>query len=81
MQALDHKSKSSFFYFGSLHGLPFEEREGLDGLSAYERYIYWGGYCNHGNILFPTWHRAYVLGIEKGTLVMYHCTQQRRRTM
>jgi hypothetical protein len=65
-QALPPASKLSYFYFGSLHGLPFEERAGLGGLSAYERYQYWGGYCNHGNVLFPTWHRAYVLGIEKG---------------
>lgn len=23
-----------------------------------------GGYCNHGNVLFPTWHRAYLLKVE-----------------
>ncbi|KAJ8131576.1 hypothetical protein O1611_g2051 [Lasiodiplodia mahajangana] len=25
---------------------------------------WWGGYCNHGNVLFPTWHRAYLVRIE-----------------
>ncbi|KAL7781933.1 putative tyrosinase [Trichoderma ceciliae] len=25
---------------------------------------WWGGYCNHGNVLFPTWHRAYLLRLE-----------------
>lgn len=25
---------------------------------------WWGGYCNHGNVLFPTWHRAYILRFE-----------------
>ncbi|KAL7620341.1 hypothetical protein AAE478_009335 [Parahypoxylon ruwenzoriense] len=24
----------------------------------------WGGYCNHGNVLFPTWHRAYLMRVE-----------------
>ena len=24
----------------------------------------WGGYCHHGNILFPTWHRVYLLRLE-----------------
>ncbi len=24
----------------------------------------WGGYCHHGNCLFPTWHRAYVQHLE-----------------
>jgi hypothetical protein len=23
-----------------------------------------GGYCQHGNILFPVWHRAYMLAFE-----------------
>jgi len=26
---------------------------------------YWGGYCNHNNVLFPTWHRVYVLKVEE----------------
>lgn len=25
---------------------------------------WWGGYCYHGQILFPTWHRAYVNRLE-----------------
>ncbi|KAJ2926541.1 hypothetical protein H1R20_g10554, partial [Candolleomyces eurysporus] len=24
----------------------------------------WGGYCNHGSVLFPLWHRPCVLAIE-----------------
>ena len=26
--------------------------------------MWWGGYCYHGQILFPTWHRAYVNRLE-----------------
>ncbi|WP_037066654.1 tyrosinase family protein [Pseudonocardia acaciae] len=47
----------SFFSLGGLHGEPF--RGAGWGTSAY-----WGGYCNHGNILFPTWHRVYLLKLE-----------------
>lgn len=41
----------SFFVLGGFHGEPF--RGAGWGNSAW-----WGGYCNHGNILFPTWHRV-----------------------
>ncbi|HET9441802.1 MAG TPA: tyrosinase family protein [Acidimicrobiales bacterium] len=47
----------SFFTIGGYHGEPF--RGAGWGSSAY-----WGGYCNHGNVLFPTWHRAYLLRLE-----------------
>lgn len=48
----------SFFVLGGYHGEPF--RGGGWGNSQY-----WGGYCNHGNVLFPTWHRVYLLKVEK----------------
>ncbi|MGE5149425.1 MAG: tyrosinase family protein [Rhodospirillaceae bacterium] len=48
---------NSFFMIGGYHGEPFR---GAGWGSA----SYWGGYCNHGNILFPTWHRMYVLRLE-----------------
>ncbi|MER8929199.1 tyrosinase family protein [Mesorhizobium sp. M0767] len=48
---------NSFFMIGGFHGEPF--RGAGWGSSAY-----WGGYCNHGNVLFPTWHRAYLMRLE-----------------
>ena len=48
---------NSFFVIGGYHGEPF--RGAGWGSSAY-----WGGYCNHGNVLFPTWHRAYLARLE-----------------
>jgi tyrosinase len=48
---------NSFFVIGGYHGEPFR---GAGWGSA----AYWGGYCNHGNVLFPTWHRAYLLRVE-----------------
>jgi tyrosinase len=48
---------NSFFNIGGYHGEPFNEPGATNG-------EYWGGFCNHGNVLFPTWHRVYVLKIE-----------------
>ncbi|NQZ06448.1 MAG: tyrosinase family protein [Algicola sp.] len=58
IQALPPTDLNSFFVIGGYHGEPFEGQGKLDK-------HYWGGYCNHGNVLFPTWHRVYVLHIEK----------------
>jgi tyrosinase len=63
---LGHTDPNSFFNIGSLHGEPF--RGGGYGSAAW-----WGGWCNHGNILFPTWHRAYCLGIEDALRTIEGC--------
>jgi tyrosinase len=55
---LPPSSPHSFFKLAGYHGEPFQYRDGVD-------YMYWGGYCNHGNVLFPTWHRVYVLKVEE----------------
>jgi Common central domain of tyrosinase len=47
----------SFFTLGGYHGEPFR---GLGQTNPQ----YWGGYCHHGNVLFPTWHRVYLLKLE-----------------
>lgn len=49
---------NSFMTLGGYHGEPFTWRGSYDG-------NYWGGYCNHGNIFFPTWHRVYLHKLEK----------------
>lgn len=49
---------TSFFMLGGYHGEPFRGAGATDG-------SFWGGYCNHGNILFPTWHRVYILKVEE----------------
>jgi len=49
---------NSFWVIAGYHGEPFTgERWKVDGNS-------WGGYCQHANVLFPTWHRAYCLRLE-----------------
>ena len=47
----------SFFTIGGLHGEPFRG-------AGWGNPTYWGGYCNHGNVLFPVWHRAYLVALE-----------------
>lgn len=58
IKELDYKLDDSFFKIGGYHGEPF--RGGGWGNASY-----WGGYCNHGNVLFPTWHRVYLLRLEQ----------------
>lgn len=57
----------SFFVLGGYHGEPF--RGGGWGSSSY-----WGGYCNHGNVLFPTWHRVYLLKLEEALQSIPGCS-------
>ena len=62
---LDPSDQRSFFVLGGYHGEPFEYRPAVDQLDDTDRYPYWGGWCNHGNVLFPTWHRVYCLKVEE----------------
>jgi len=57
IQALDPDDENSFSRIGGYHGEPFQGKGVTDSQ-------WWGGYCNHGNVLFPTWHRAYLLRLE-----------------
>jgi tyrosinase len=48
----------SFFMIGGYHGEPFRDQGATDP-------AWWGGYCEHGTVLFPTWHRAYLYNLEQ----------------
>lgn len=61
VQSLAPEHRNAFERIGGLHGQPFVIRSGDDS--------YWGGWCNHRNVLFPTWHRAYILYLEKAMQV------------
>lgn len=65
IKALPPTDPKSFFVLGGYHGEPFQYRKQVDALSETDTYTYWGGYCNHGNVLFPTWHRIYVYKLEE----------------
>lgn len=65
IKELPPEDEHSFFRLGGYHGEPFQYRQAVDALPKEDAYTYWGGYCNHGNVLFPTWHRVYVLKVEE----------------
>lgn len=65
IQELSPDDKRSFFTLGGYHGEPFQLRDQVDALSPTDIYTYWGGWCNHGNVLFPTWHRVYLYKLEQ----------------
>ena len=68
IKALPADDPHSFSRLGGYHGEPF--RGAGWGNSAY-----WGGYCNHGNVLFPTWHRVYLLKLEEALQSVPGCAE------
>ena len=59
IQALPPSNPDSFESIAGYHGEPFTEKPPLPIND------YWGGFCQHNTILFPTWHRAVVLRLER----------------
>jgi tyrosinase len=57
----------SFFVIGGYHGEPFRGAGTTDGQT------WWGGYCEHGTVLFPTWHRAYLHRLEMALQSIQGC--------
>ncbi|KAH9889909.1 tyrosinase [Cubamyces lactineus] len=51
----------SFFQIGGIHGLPYIAWDGAGADDPAEA----SGYCTHGSVLFPTWHRPYVALFEQ----------------
>ena len=49
----------SHFGIGGIHGLPYAQWQGSGGTDPVSGSQF-GGYCTHGTVLFPTWHRPYV---------------------
>lgn len=58
----------SFFQIGGIHGLPYIQWEGSGSTKPVAGS--WGGYCTHGSMLFPTWHRPYVALFEVRSLLL-----------
>lgn len=66
IKALPPQDPNSFFMIGGYHGEPFRG-------AGWGNASYWGGYCNHGNVLFPTWHRAYLMRVENALRSVKGC--------
>lgn len=67
IQSLPAHDPDSFHEIGGYHGEPFR----LEPESHSEDW--WGGYCFHGSVLFPTWHRAYLLRLEQALRKVEGC--------
>ncbi|CAG8709016.1 7080_t:CDS:2, partial [Gigaspora rosea] len=63
-----HKDVRSFYQVAGIHGLPYEPYDGVTGVHEYNSSGWgkdrWGGYCHHGDSIFITWHRPYMLLFE-----------------
>lgn len=64
IKQLPPTNPNSFWSIASYHGMPFKSRQ-VDPLNPKSGTNVWGGYCQHGNVLFPTWHRFYCLRLEQ----------------
>lgn len=68
IKALPPDDPRSFFMLGGFHGEPFR------GQGTYDSAAWWGGYCQHGTVLFPTWHRAYLYRLEQALQSIDGCS-------
>ncbi len=62
MSRTPEKDATSFFQVGGIHGAPYVPWPGVSpdpNLPNLKK-----GYCTHGSVLFPTWHRPYVVLYE-----------------
>jgi len=58
----------SFFVLGGYHGEPFRG-------AGFGNSDFWGGYCQHGNVLFPIWHRIYLYKLEEALRSIPGCAE------
>ncbi|KAI1131069.1 Di-copper centre-containing protein [Nemania abortiva] len=60
LQKKDPVAKLSFFQIAGIHGMPYKPwDEDTDPVTPDE------GYCTHDSLLFPCWHRPYMLLYEQ----------------
>ncbi|KAJ8073000.1 hypothetical protein PM082_019866 [Marasmius tenuissimus] len=64
LQQKDQKEVDSFFQIGGIHGLPAAQWD-PDSPRGPGDDQQWLGYCTHGDVLFPTWHRPYMILMEQ----------------
>jgi tyrosinase len=51
------KEPTSYFQIAGIHGLPYKSWNDVTPEKTYN-------YCEHSTVLFPTWHRAYLVLFE-----------------
>jgi tyrosinase len=68
IKELPPSDERSFFVLGGYHGEPFRG-------AGWGNSTFWGGYCHHGNVLFPVWHRIYVYELEQALRSIPGCEE------
>eukprot|EP00250_Pteridium_aquilinum_P013881 c21630_g4_i1 orf=1-1044(-) len=70
VQSLPSSDKWSFYQIAGIHGLPHIPYDGAIGAlkPTASSGGSWGGYCQHGSPLFPTWHRPYIMLLEQAII-------------
>eukprot|EP00250_Pteridium_aquilinum_P024215 c2865_g1_i1 orf=195-1418(+) len=68
VQSLPPSDRWSFYQIAGIHGLPHVPYDGATGSWDPSTSSWWGGYCQHGSPLFPTWHRPYVMLLEQSVI-------------
>ena len=57
----DENNVESYFQIAGIHGLPYIPWDNATSDEGFDAHTStWGGYCVHGSVLFPTWHRPYI---------------------
>ena len=74
MQNTDEMEDKSFFAIGGIHGQPYTAWNGAGGSFVQGKWSF-GGYCTHGSVLFPTWHRPYLLLLEVNSACYFQITR------
>jgi len=68
IKGLPAGERNSFFVLGGYHGEPFRG-------AGWGNSSFWGGYCHHGNVLFPLWHRVYLYQLEEALRSVPGCEE------
>ncbi|CAN0019896.1 unnamed protein product [Ectocarpus sp. 12 AP-2014] len=63
IQQLPPDDPNSYWAIAGYHGIPLAPFD-PDQPHLPPPFAWWGGFCHHGNVLFPMWHRAYVHHLE-----------------
>lgn len=63
IQELPIDDPNSYWVIAGYHGIPLAPFDPSQPFVA-PPFSWWGGFCHHGNVLFPMWHRAYVQHLE-----------------
>lgn len=62
LEAINQDNQLSFYRLGGIHGFPYQPWGETSGVTKPTNG--WQGYCTHGTVAFPTWHRPYVAAVE-----------------